>query len=50
MYINPFIAGIIVTLTAETLIVISTLTLIAVKEYRRAQKNEIKRVSRKIPK
>ena len=38
MYINPFVAGIIVTLTAETLIVISALTLIIVKEYRRAQK------------
>lgn len=49
MYINPFVAGIIVTLTAETLIVISTLTLIAVKEYR-SVKNEIKRVSRKTPK
>lgn len=50
MYINPFVAGIITTFVAETLIVISVLTLIVVKEYRRAQKNEIKRVSRKIPK
>ena len=47
MYINPFVAGVLLTLTTETLIVISVLTLIAVKECRRARKNEIKRVSRK---